>query len=74
MIKVFNADETIFTSNGEKILHPLKAIITKEDNGDYELELETRIEDKDYIVNDKIIVCNTPWGEQGFRVYNPQKK
>ena len=74
MIKVFNADERVFTNNGEKILHPLKAIILKEDNGDYELELETRIEDKDYIVNDKIIVCNTPWGDQGFRVYNPQKK
>ena len=74
MIKVFNADERVFTNNGEKILHPLKAVILKEDNGDYELELETRIEDKDYIVNDKIIVCDTPWGEQGFRVYNPQKK
>lgn len=74
MIKVFNADERVFTNNGEKILKPLKAVILKEDNGDYELELETRIEDKDYIVNDKIIVCDTPWGEQGFRVYNPQKK
>lgn len=74
MIKVFNADERAFTNNGERILKPLKAVILKEDNGDYELELETRIEDKDYIVNDKIIVCDTPWGEQGFRVYNPQKK
>ena len=74
MIKVFNANERVFTNNGEKILHPLKAVILKEDNGDYELELETRIEDKDYIINGKIIVCDTPWGEQGFRVYNPQKK
>lgn len=74
MIKVFNADERVFTNNGEKILKPLKAVILKEDNGDYELELETRIEDKDYIVKDKIIVCDTPWGEQGFRIDNPQKK
>lgn len=74
MIKVFNAHERVFTNNGEKILQPLKAVILKEDNGDFELELETRIEDKDYIVNDKIIVCDTPWGNQGFRVYNPQKK
>jgi phage minor structural protein len=74
MIKVFNAHERVFTNNGDKILQPLKAVILKEDNGDYELELETRIEDKDYIVNDKIIVCDTPWGKQGFRVYNPQKK
>lgn len=74
MIKVFNADDKVFTNNGEKVLQPLKAVILKEDNGDYELDLETRIEDKDYIVHDKIIVCDTPWGEQGFRVYNPQKK
>ena len=74
MIKVFNANERIFTSNGDKILHPIKAVILKEDNGDYELELEARIDEKDYIVNDKIIVCDTPWGAQGFRVYNPQKK
>lgn len=74
MIKVFNANERVFTSNGDKILHPIKAVILKEDNGDYELELEARIDEKDYIVNDKIIVCDTPWGEQGFRVYNPQKK
>ena len=74
MIKVFNANERTFTNNGEKILQPTKAVILKEDNGDYELELEARIEDKDFIVNDKIIVCDTPWGQQGFRVYNPQKK
>lgn len=74
MVRVFNANERVFTNNGDKILHPLKAVILKEDNGDYELELETRIEDKNFIVNDKIIVCDTPWGAQGFRVYNPQKK
>ena len=74
MIRVFNANERVFITNGEKILKPLKAVILKEDNGDFELELETRIEDKDYIVNDKIIACDTPWGVQGFRVYNPQKK
>lgn len=74
MIKVFNAYERVFTSNGEKIIQPIKAVVLKEDNGDYELELEARIADKDYIVNDKIIVCDTPWGQQAFRVYNPQKK
>ena len=74
MIKVFNAYERVFISNGEKIIQPRKAVILKEDNGDYELELEARIADKDYIVKDNIIVCDTPWGAQGFRVYNPIKK
>lgn len=74
MIKVFGAGEKVFNSNGDKILNPLKAVITKEDNGDYSLVLETSINDKDYIEQGKIIVCDTPWGKQGFRVYNPQKK
>lgn len=74
MIKVFGAGEKVFNSNGDKILNPLKAVITKEDNGDYSLALETSINDKDYIEQGKIIVCDTPWGKQGFRVYNPQKK
>lgn len=74
MIKIFNANEKVFINNGEKIISPLKAVILKEDNGDYELDLETRIEDKDYIVHDNIVVCDTPWGQQGFRIYNPQKK
>lgn len=55
MIKIFNADERVFTNNGEKILHPIKAVVLKEGNSDYELELETRIEDKDYMVD--IIIC-----------------
>lgn len=74
MIKVFGAGEKIFNNNGDKILNPLKAVITKEDNGDYSLNLETSISDKNYIQHGNIIVCDTPWGSQGFRIYNPQKK
>lgn len=74
MIKVFEAGEKTFNNNGEKILQPLKAVITKEDNGDYSLALEADIKDKNYIQHGSIIVCDTPWGAQGFRVYNPQKK
>ena len=74
MIRVFGAGENVFDNNGDKILNPLKAVITKEDNGDYSLALETSINDKDYIEHGNIIVCDTPWGKQGFRVYNPQKK
>ena len=35
MIKIFNADERVFTNNCENILHPTKAVILKEDNGDH---------------------------------------
>ena len=77
MIKVFQASDTIFSSNGDKVLQPLKAVIYKEDNGEYYLDLEVSIKDAAWIVNDNIIRSDVPaaWGgAQNFRVYNPYKK
>lgn len=77
MIKVFQASDTIFSSNGDKVLQPLKAVIYKEDNGEYYLDLEVSIKDAEWIVNDNIIRSDVPaaWGgAQNFRVYNPYKK
>ena len=74
MIKVYDATEKLFNHNGMKILHPLKATIYIEDNGDYYLDLETTIDDAEYIQEGNIIRANTRWGEQGFRLTNPQKK
>ena len=77
MIKVFQASDTTFSSNGDKVLQPLKAVIYKEDNGEYYLDLEVSIKDAEWIVNDNIIRSNVPaaWGgAQNFRVYNPYKK
>ena len=76
MIKVFNASDTSFSNNGDKILQPLKAVIYKEDNGEYYLDLEVSIKDAEWIVNDNIIRADVPsaWGgAQNFRVYNPYK-
>ncbi len=74
MIKVFGSSDRTFASNGDKVLKPIKAVILKEDNGDYSLTLETSIADNRYIQSDNIVVCDTPWGEQGFRVVNPYKR
>ena len=74
MIKVYEITEKLFNHNGLKILHPYKAEIYIEDNGDYYLEIETSIEDKDYIQEGMILRVNTRWGEQGFRITNPQRK
>lgn len=74
MIKVYESTEKLFNHNGLKILHPLKAEIYIEDNGDYYLDLETTLDDIDYIQEGNIIRANTRWGEQGFRLTNPQKK
>lgn len=70
MIKLFNTTDTTFSTNGDKILQPTYANVHKEDNGQYYLELELGLEYKDYISPNKIIVCNTPTGEQAFRIHN----
>lgn len=73
MIKVFGKTDKIFSSNGDAVLHPLKAKVRKEDNGAYYLDVETGFEYIDYLVEGNIIVANTPQGDQAFRITNPQK-
>ena len=74
MIKVYNPEEKLFNNNGLKILHPTKAEIFVEDNGDYYIDIESSIDDFDYLKQGMIVRANTRWGEQGFRLTNPQKK
>jgi len=74
MIKVYESEERLFNHNGLKILHPRKAEIYIEDNGDYYLDLESTIEDIDYLQEGMIVRTNTRWGEQGFRLTNPKRK
>ena len=73
MIKVFSQTDKIFSSNGDVVLHPLRAKVHKEDNGDYYLDLVTSLEYADYLQTGNIIVANTPQGEQAFRISNPTK-
>lgn len=40
MIKVFQPNDTIYSSNGDIVLQPTKAVVHKEDNGAYYLDLE----------------------------------
>lgn len=74
MIKIFSSNDRIFTSNGEKILNPLKAKIHKADNDDYYIDIEAGLEYVDYLKQNNIIVAPTPTGEQAFRLNNPEKK
>lgn len=73
MIKVFQAKDTYFASNGDKIINPYKAIVYKEDNGDYYCEVEAQIELLDYLKQDMILCVQTPWGWQAFRCDKPQR-
>lgn len=70
MISVYPADETSFSSNGIKILKPLKALIFKQDNGDYYLDLKDSLDYLKYYQSGNIIRAPTPWGKQCFRIRN----
>ena len=72
MICVYEENEKNFNNNGIKILKPLQAIITKEDNGDYYLDLKDKIDNLEYYQSGFIIRVSTPWGKQGFRISNPK--
>ena len=68
MIKLFNANDTNFTSNGVVVITGARSFVHKEDNGDYSLELEAGLDYADYIKENNIIVADTPTGEQPFRI------
>jgi phage minor structural protein len=75
MIRVYDATEKLFNHNGKKILHPLFAEITKVDNGDYYIDLEDVLDNREYYEKGMIIYTNTAWDAegrgQGFRCDNP---
>lgn len=73
MIKLFDVTDKTFSTNGDVVINPKKATIHKEDNGNYYLDLETDLSYVDYLTTGKIIVANTPQGDQAFRITNPQK-
>ncbi len=73
MISIYSSTENQFSNIGIKVLKPIQAIITKEDNGKYEIDLKDTIENIDYYQEGLIIRVPTPWGYQGFRLTNPKK-
>ncbi len=70
MIKLFGVTDKIFTSNGDKVITPIKAKVHKEDNGAYYLDLEASLSYVDDLTEGRIIVAPTPQGDQAFRVSN----
>lgn len=73
MIKLFDTTDTLFSSNGDKIIIPLRAKIHKEDNGSFYLDLETDLSYVNDLTANRIIVANTPQGEQAFRITNVEQ-
>ena len=73
MIKLFNSTDLTFDSNGDKIINATKAIVHKEDNGDFYLDFECDLSYINDIVENNILVANTPQGDQAFRIGNVSK-
>ena len=73
MLKLFDVTDTLFSSNGDKVIKPLRAIVHKEDNGSFHLDLETDLSYVNDFAEGKIIVAPTPQGDQPFRINNLTK-
>jgi len=73
MIKLFQQTDTTFSTNGDLVVRPIKAKVRKEDNGNYYLDLEASLSYADELTEGRILVCNTPQGEQAFRIGNVTK-
>lgn len=68
MITIHETTATDLTTNGLKVLQPLRSVVRKEDNGDYYLDIRDQAANSDLYLRDRIIAVDTPWGRQGFRV------
>lgn len=73
MIKLFSQNDTSFSSNGDKVIIPLRAKIHKEDNGSFYLDLDADLSYVNDLTANRIIVANTPQGEQAFRITNVEQ-
>ena len=70
MLKCFGQADTSFSSNGDIIIQPTKALVHKTDNGDFYLELECSLDYLEFVIPQNIIVANTPQGDQAFRIFH----
>ena len=73
MIKVFTITDKIYSSNGDKVIQPTKAVVHKEDNGDFFLQIESPLIYDEWLKPNNILVAPTPQGEQAFRITNVEK-
>lgn len=73
MIKLFQQTDTTFNSNGDVVINATKAIVHKEDNGAFYLDLECPLSYSDDLTEGRILVADTPQGDQAFRVSNVKK-
>lgn len=72
MLRIFSPTDKTYTTNGDKVIQPLKATVRKEDNDAYYLDLTCGTEYLPWLKSGNIIVADTPQGAQPFRILNPE--
>lgn len=72
MLRIFKPTDKDYRTNGDKVIQPLKATVTKEDNDSYYLDLTCGTEYLPWIKSGNLIVADTPQGAQPFRILNPE--
>jgi hypothetical protein len=70
MIKVFKAADTNYATNGEIIVKPINAAITKTNEEEY-LELEAPLKYAEFLIQDNVLLVDTLTGKKGYRIHNP---
>ena len=70
MIRVFRASDSNYNTNGEVILKPIEAIITKNIEEEY-IEVECPLKYADFLVQDNILLVDTLTGRKGYKIHNP---
>lgn len=70
MIRVFRATDVNYNTNGEKIIKPIEAVITKTIEEEY-LELDAPLKYADFLVQDNILIVDTLTGKKGYAIFNP---
>lgn len=68
MLRVFQPTDKVFDTNGDIVLDATRAVVTKADNGEFFLTLESPIDYSDYLKPSNIVVAPTPTGYQAFRL------
>ena len=68
MLRVFQPTDKVFNTNGDIVLDTTRAIVSKADNGDFFLNLESPIDYSEYLKPNNIVVAPTPTGYQAFRL------
>ena len=77
MIRLFGTSDSSFSSNGDRILSPLKCIIYESDNAgeDYSVDMELPLSYQADVTENRLVVIDTPnKGDQVFRVYDVEKR